>query len=109
MKCHPVGPARRVPTLCGSLDNLRYKSSNYCTVAKLHLALNVIFSQARYNNTPPLAGLSVYLLYRRLFFCFVFFAIIKINVFVLILSSFDFQCLPYASLKIMCDCAGIDN
>lgn len=23
--------------------------------------------------------------------------------------SFDFQCLPYVTLKIMCDCSGIDN
>lgn len=55
--------------------------------------------QARCNNTPFFVSLPVYLFIQTLS------AHIKINV--LILLSFDFQCLPYASLKIMCDC--VDN
>lgn len=65
------------------------------------MTLDVELHSVNANNASPFAGLKVYLLYRP-------FLPSRLMFFVWILS-FDFQCLPYVTLKIMCDCAGNDN
>jgi len=58
--------------ICNESANLRYFGGIIAPGFECHI------SQARHNNTPPLAGLQVYLLYKhflplsRLMFCFDF-------------------------------------
>lgn len=47
--------------LCGSLDKFKFKILYGGILAP---GFECHISQARYNNTPPLVGISVYLLYR---------------------------------------------
>lgn len=96
-KCLPMEPAsaRRFIRFTGQTLLFTNLKVFYCMAYFLHLCH---ISHTRYNNT--LADFSSIIFYTdklpllRLF---------------LIMTSFDFQCLPYASLKIMRDCADIDN
>lgn len=86
-----------MPTLCGSLDSfatkgLILKDTTWCNDYTFECRI----SQARYNNTPSRFSPS-FIFYTDIFCHYNDSDVI------------DFQCLPYASLKIMCDCVDIDN